>query len=229
MADQVEHLAPALRGISTVAGRYVIGDEPMHPGSNLFACRLRSLSTENFTITAPVIPQVGEIVTTIFGPFGRLSGHVERNSDDGFTVAIEHREGDREALEHAISAFRERLWCGTLERRTDHRFMPGNPRSTLSRPDAWVQPCLVVDYSASGAAISGAFQPEVGEVVSIGQITSEVVRIFDVGFAVRFFEKQDLEEIENLLEAPEDWQREMHRQVPPQMDPLDMYAYGGDG
>lgn len=228
MADLVDH-PTVLRGISTVAGRYVIGDEAMHPGINLFACRLRDLSPDHFTITAPVIAQVGDIVTAIFGPFGRLRGHVERNSDDGFSVTIDHREGERAALEQAISAFRNRVWSGTRERRTDHRFMPGNPRSVLSRPDAWDQPCLVVDYSASGAAISAGYQPEVGEVVSIGQITAEVVRIFDVGFAVRFFEHQDIDEIETLLEAPEDWQRQMHRHAPVPLDPLDLYAYGADG
>ncbi len=229
MVALLERPAIALRGVSTVAGRYVIGDEPMHPGANLFACRLRDISADAFTITAPVIPQPGEAVTATFGPFGRLAGHVERNSDDGFTVGIAHRQGTRNGLEQALTAFRDRTWSGTRERRADHRFMPGNPRSTISRPDAWIQPCLIVDYSASGAAVSSAFQPEVGEVVSIGQITSEVVRIFDVGFAVRFFEKQDLEDIESLLEAPDEWARSTHRHAAMPRDPLAAYAYGGDG
>lgn len=205
MVDLLERKAAALRGISTVAGRYVIGAEPMHPGVNLFACRLRTLATDHLTVTAPVIPQPGEMVTASFGPFGTLHGHVQSNTDDGFVLTLDLNYRQREGLERAMANYRDRKWLGPRERRADHRFMPGNPRSVISRPDAWYQPCLIVDYSVSGAAVSAAYQPEVGEVVSVGQVTAEVVRIFDVGFAVRFFERQNMDDLESLLEAPEDW------------------------
>ncbi len=231
MTDLLERETVSLRGVSTVAGRYVIGEEAMHPGINLFACRLRALSTESYTVTAPVIPQPGETVSASFGPFGRLRGKVERTTSDGFSVRIDATPEQRARIERAIIAFRERIWTGVRERRADHRFMPGNPRSVISRPDCWSQPCLIVDYSSSGAAISAAFQPQVGEVVGIGQVTSEVVRIFDVGFAVRFFERQDIDELESLLEAPEEWTKAMRRvPAPPgEDDEISLHAYGADG
>jgi hypothetical protein len=186
----------------------------MHPGINLFGCRLRMISSDAFRVTAPVIPQEGEAITASFTPFGALYGRIERQFEDGFVVAIAHDEAQREKLNARITAFSERLWTGTDDRRSDKRFMPRNPRTVLSRPDNWSQPCLIIDYSVSGAAISAAFQPAVGEVVTIGQITAEVVRLFDVGFAVRFFEPQDLDQIEELLQAPDEWTAMVRRAFP---------------
>ena len=197
----------AIHGIGTVAGRYLIGRQTMNPGVNLFACRLRSISTGEFTVVAPVIPTLGETISASFGPFGTLKGHVLRQTDEGFAVLLKLDPEARLALSMRMKAFRNRAWTGLHERRADRRFMPREPRTIIARPDGWAQPCLIVDYSTSGAAISAAFQPDVGEVVSIGQVTAEVVRLFDVGFAVRFFEKQDAGDIESRLEAPEDWRR----------------------
>ncbi|UYO00292.1 MAG: PilZ domain-containing protein [Devosia sp.] len=229
MVEAAQRISASLEGISTVAGRYVIGDQAMHPGLNLFACRLRSISPDRLTVTAPVIPGETEAVTLTFGPFGTLRGTVERLLEDGFAVTLEHEDDGESGLAAAIDGFRDRIWPGVRERRQDHRFMPGNPRSVIARPDGWAQPCLVVDYSVSGAAVSAAFQPAVGEIVTVGQITSEVVRLFDVGFAVRFFERQDPDEIESLLEAPEEWLEMRRAARAPDPDALLHEAYGGDG
>lgn len=231
MSDVLER-DDAIHGISTVAGRYVIGRQPMKPGINIFACRLRAISLTEFTVVAPVIPTLGETVSASFGPFGTLKGHVLRQTDEGFAVLLKLDPEARMALAIRLAAFRNRVWNGVRERRADHRFMPGEPRTVIARPDGWAQPCLIVDYSISGAAISAAFQPMVGEVVSIGQVTAEVVRLFDVGFAVRFFEKQDLDDIEALLEAPEEWRRAVQRSTARRLIEVDADAadlYGTDG
>jgi len=201
----MERASIALHGIRTVTGRYIIGPQQPEPGINLFGCRLRMISSDAFRVTAPVIPQQGEQVTACFGPLGNHKGNVERLLADGFVVKIEQDAASRNALNERIKTFSENIWTGALDRRADRRLMPQNPRTVLSRPDSWSQPCLIMDYSIGGAAVSAAFQPAVGEVVVIGQITAEVVRLFDVGFAVRFFEPQDLDSLESLLEAPDRW------------------------
>lgn len=211
MPEVMERPTIALHGIATVAGRYVIGAEPTHPGINLFACRLRTIGSDNMRITAPVIPQVHELVSARFASFGTLSGQVTRQYDDGFEVAFEQSPADREALNARIINFSETLWTTTSDRRGAQRTMPSNPRTVIARPDNWSQPCLIVDYSISGAAVSAAFQPAVGEVVTVGQVTGEVVRLFDFGFAVRFFEPQDADQLEGLLEAPSEWRDTMRR------------------
>jgi hypothetical protein len=73
--------------------------------------------------------------------------------------------------------------------------------------DGSVLPCLIVDYSASGAAVSAGINPEQGTRVTIGQVAGTVVRGFDVGFAVHFDALQDREEIEHFLEAPDEWRQ----------------------
>ncbi|KKB09625.1 PilZ domain-containing protein [Devosia chinhatensis] len=214
MPEFTERPSIALHGIRTVTGRYVIGRQTTQPGINLFGCRLRMISSDAFRVTAPVIPEQGEVVTASFGPLGTVGGPVERQVEDGFVVTIAQDEAAREKLNSRITAFSERIWTGAMDRRADRRFMPRNPRTVISRPDSWSQPCLIMDYSIGGAALSAAFQPAIGEVVTIGQVTAEVVRLFDVGFAVRFFEPQDVELVESLLEAPDEWRAMMRRSFP---------------
>jgi len=217
LSDILERPTIALHGIRTVTGRYVIGPQTSQPGVNLFGCRLRMISSDAFRVTAPVIPEQGELVSASFGPLGNINGRVERQLEDGFVVAINQDDVARDKLNARITAFSDRLWTGEMERRSARRFMPKNPRTVISRPDSWSQPCVIMDYSAAGAAVSAAFQPAVGEVVTIGQITAEVVRLFDVGFAVRFFEPQDADRVESLLEAPDEWNAVMRRGFP--LDP----------
>lgn len=211
MAEVLERVDVAVHGIRTVSGRYAIGTEEVHPGINLFACRLRMISSDAFRVTAPVIPAPGEVVLATLGPFGALRGHVERQFEDGFVVNIEHQGSSREDLNSAIKQFTETLWTGEGERRGANRLLPRNPRTVFARPDNWSQPCLVIDYSTTGAAISSAFQPAVGEVVTVGSITAEVVRLFDVGFAVRFFEQQGEDEVEAALQAPNEWEQMLRK------------------
>ena len=211
MSEVLERPTIALHGIATVAGRYVIGAQPTHPGINLFACRLRMIGSDSLRVTAPVIPQIGEAVAASFTSFGTLNGTVSRQYDDGFEIQFVQDDAAREALNARITSFSEKLWTTSSDRRTAQRVMPSNPRTVIARPDNWSQPCLIVDYSISGAAVSAAFQPSVGEIVTVGRVTGEVVRLFDFGFAVRFFEPQSAENIEGLLEAPDEWREVMRR------------------
>lgn len=211
MPEVLERPTIALHGITTVAGRYVIGEQPTHPGINLFACRLRMIGSDTLRLTAPVIPQKGERVSTSFNSFGTLTGRVTRQYDDGFEIGIEQTDAERGKLNARITSFSEKLWTTETDRRFAQRVMPSNPRTIIARPDNWSQPCLIVDYSISGAAVSAAFQPEVGEIVTVGRVTGEVVRLFDFGFAVRFFEPQNADHLEGLLEAPDEWREVMRR------------------
>jgi len=215
LPEVLERPTIALHGITTVAGRYVIGEQSTHPGINLFACRLRMIGSDTLRLTAPVIPQKGERVSTSFNSFGTLTGRVTRQFDDGFEISIEQTASERERLNARIASFSEKLWTTETDRRVAQRVMPSNPRTVIARPDNWSQPCLIVDYSISGAAVSAAFQPEVGEIVTVGRVTGEVVRLFDFGFAVRFFEPQDADHLEGLLEAPDEWREVMRRTFHP--------------
>lgn len=200
-ATDIDH---SLQNISTVAGRYVLGQQAMRPGVNVFACRLRSISPTGFAVAAPVIGAIGEAVSASFAPFGALHGRISRHLADGFAITLDSAQPD---LADRIESFRHKPWHGLADKRAEKRFMPAEPRSVIILDGGEVLPCLVVDYSASGAAISADTSPAIGAVVTIGHVPGRVVRQFDVGFAVRFDERQRDDEIEALLEAPLEWRR----------------------
>lgn len=192
--------------VGAVTGRYVLGSRTSMLGINVFACRLRSVSPTSFVAAAPVVGRVGDEVTASFSPFGTLHGRISRHVVDGFVVDIDATEMERTALAMRIEAFRDRVWTGVADKRAERRFMPGEPRSVLITEDGMVVPCLVVDYSIAGAAVSADTHPAVGARITIGHVPGHVVRLFDVGFAVRFDAPQSQDEIEELLAAPSEWQ-----------------------
>jgi hypothetical protein len=191
--------------VGSVTGRYALGRQVCLIGTNVFACRLRSISTQSYTVAAPVIGKIGNRITAGFGPFGILHGRVARHAMDGFAVDIEVSAVEAAELAGKIGAFRDRLWTGLLDKRAEKRFMPGDPRSTITLPDGTFLPCLIVDYSAAGVAVSAQITPNVGDAVTIGQVAGSVVRLFDVGFAVHFDAVQNADQIEDMLGAPEEW------------------------
>lgn len=195
-----------LHYISNVAGRYTLGDRPQIPGVNILACRLRAISERSLIAAAPVMGSLGDAITLRFAPFGTLRGHIARHVTDGFLVALDQTAEAQAALAGRIGQFQHRLWSGMTDKRAEKRFMPAEPRSVLIRDNREMLPCLVVDYSACGAAVSAQVQPELGERVMVGQVEADVVRLFDVGFAVHFAAPQAVEDIESLLEAPREWQ-----------------------
>jgi len=93
-------------------------------------------------------------------------------------------------------------------------------------------PCLVIDYSALGAAVSAAITPAIGTRLTIGQIPARVARLFDVGFAVTFEPAPDAEDIERLLEAPAEWLNTVRVVAPQRIDTSEpgetLDVYGGD-
>ena len=121
MSEVLERPTIALHGIATVAGRYVIGAQPTHPGINLFACRLRMIGSDSLRVTAPVIPQIGEPVSASFTSFGTLNGTVSRQYEDGFEMQFEQDDAAREALNARITSFSEKLWTTSTDRRTAQR------------------------------------------------------------------------------------------------------------
>jgi hypothetical protein len=215
MIEQTQQASVVVHGITTVSGRYSVGAKPNHAGLNLFACRLRMIATASLRVSAPIIPSLGEMVTVNFSKFGTLQGPVTRRHDDGFEMALMMSEA--RALEHneRIVNFTETLWTDKTDRRHDDRLMPKNPRTIICRnQDDWPQPCLVIDYSSAGAAVSAPFQPAIGELVTIGQLEGSVVRLFDIGFAVKFTEAYSASDVQLALEAPQDWRNAMRRAFP---------------
>lgn len=191
--------------VGAVTGRYVLGSRASMLGINVYACRLRTVSPTAFVAAAPVVGRVGDLVTASFEPFGTMRGHIVRHVIDGFVVDIEATDAERGELASRIDAFRDRVWTGLADKRAELRFMPGEPRSVLITEHGAVVPCLVVDFSAAGAAVSAEIDPQLGDKVTIGHVAGHVVRIFEAGFVIQYDALQSNDDIEGLLSAPEEW------------------------
>ena len=199
-----------VRFIGPVMGRYALESRKARGrGVQVFACRLQSISPQMVVASAPVMGSIEETVTAHFQPFGTLRGAISRHIDGGFCVEIESSPEERERLAVKIDWYKKRTFAGLTDKRQHRRFMPRDPRSVLLLPDGKLLPCLVIDVSASGAAVSADVDPAIGSALAIGRVIGRVVRQLEVGFALQFVEEQDADGIEDLLRAPEDWERAM--------------------
>ena len=201
--------AATIRFIGPVMGRYALASRMVLPGPQVFACRLQSISPQQVVAAAPVPGAIGERITVNFEPFGTTRGVIGRHIDDGFVMDIECDEEERRKLASKIEWYKKRTLAGVGDKRQHRRFMPREPRSAVVLSNGDVLPCLVIDMSASGAAVSADHSPEVGEPLAIGRVVSRVVRMLEVGFAVQFVNLQEQQDVEELLRAPDEWNRAM--------------------
>jgi hypothetical protein len=178
-------------------------------GVQIFAVRLQSISPTMMVGSAPVTGRIGEAVTAHFAPFGNVRGRIARHIDGGFVVDIDTDQERSRKLAARIEWYKKRLFSGVTDKREHKRFMPREPKSAVVLHDATVLPCLVIDLSSSGAAISVDHRPEIGEPLALGKTVCRVVRKLEVGFAVQFLTPIDREAVEEVVRAPGEWERAM--------------------
>jgi hypothetical protein len=200
-----------VRFIGPVMGRYTLESRVRRSGVQIFAARLQSISPVMMVASAPVTGQVGEAITAHFVPFGNIRGTIARHIDGGFVVDIEGDHDRHRKLAARIEWYRKRVYSGVTDKREHKRFMPREPKSAVVLHDGTVLPCLVIDLSSSGAAISVDHRPEIGEPLAVGKAVCRVVRRLEVGFAVQFLNPVEREEVEETLRAPGEWERAMAR------------------
>jgi hypothetical protein len=192
-------------------GRYTLESRVRLDGVQIFAVRLQSLSPTLMVASAPVIGTVGEAVTAHFVPFGNVRGKISRHIDGGFVVDIDSDMERRRKLAARIEWYKKRLFSGVTDKREHNRFMPREPKSAVVLLDGTVLPCLVIDLSSSGAAISVDHRPAIGEPLALGKAVCRVVRQLEVGFAVQFVTPIERQEVEEYVRAPDEWDRAMRR------------------
>ena len=154
---------------------------------------------------------IGETVTAHFVPFGNVRGRIAHHIDGGFVVDI---DGDRgtsaRSSRRASTWYKKRLFSGVTDKREHKRFMPREPKSAVVLHDGTVLPCLVIDLSSSGAAISADHDPQIGEPLAVGKAVARVVRKLEVGFAVQFVTPVE-HDSSRTLSVPQEWDRAMAR------------------
>lgn len=189
-----------IRFIGALMGRYLLASRKNRSHRvQVFACRLQSISPQMMVASAPVLGAPGEELSANFEPFGTVRGRVERLIDGGFSMAIETTAEERDLLIKRIGWYKKRVFHGVADKRAHRRVMPRDPRSTILFADGTRLPCLIIDMSRSGAALSADVQPDLGTPLAVGRVVARVVRWLDVGFAVQFLVEQDPESLEDRL------------------------------
>ena len=165
-----------------------------------FACRVISISLHAVALVVPVRGSVGEWVSADIEHFGRLDGEIGRLLDHrGFVIHIVATAEERRRFATKIEWYDKYRNLEVADLRAHPRSVVESPFSTLLLSDGAVMSCLVIDFSASGAAISADIVPEIGTVLAVGKVIGRVNRHFPEGFAVDFVFEQELKNVEKLV------------------------------
>ena len=184
----------------SLPGRYALGDGKETRGDpRLFSCRAVNISAHEIAVVAPVTAKVGVRATANIEQLGRVRGPIVRVFDLGFALGVEATNQEREMLATRIDWIIGNKDFAVSDNRTHARFIPRRPLSLLTLADGSVIPCFVVDISSSGAAISADILPRIGTPLAVGKVVGRVVRNIAGGFAVKFIEAQDRQEVEALV------------------------------
>jgi hypothetical protein len=190
-----------VRIIASLPGRYWLVPRGGARGEvRQFACRAINISPHALALAAPVQGTVGRNVLVEIEHFGKLDGSITRLlTDRGFVMTIAASDEERGRLADKILWLEKHKNLEVSDRRTQTRFAPKSPYSTLMLADGSMRTCFVIDLSVTGAAVSADIVPELGTVVAVGKVVGRVIRHVDGGFAVKFHAVQDRRAIERLV------------------------------
>ena len=152
-----------------------------------FACRTTRVSPFRALLDVPVVGKIGDRLTSYFREFGKFEGQISDTVHGGFLLELEMTRAERAKLAEKLVWLEKRQRDPTIrDARRDARYVPDRPHSALMLADGSSIPCLVIDASVSGVAVSSELQPEIGTPLAVGSCVGRVVRHFHDGFAVRF-------------------------------------------
>ena len=189
-----------VRIIARVPGRFSLADRRDSKGERrVFSCRAINLSSQAIALATPITGKVGDRVIATIDHLGKLDGKIIRVLERGFVMGINATDDERQKLIAKIEWLERFKDLDISDRRAERRYLPEAPHSQIMLADGKIETCLVVDYSATGAAVSADTVPAVGTVLAVGKLVGRVVRHFEGGFAIQFVERQNHEEVEARL------------------------------
>jgi hypothetical protein len=164
------------------------------------ACRTTRVSPFRMIVNVPVIGRIGDRITSYFGEFGEFECSVSDTSHGRILLELEMTPEKREWMADKLTWLEKRQKDPSiLDGRKDARYIPQDPLTTLTLADGTVHNCFIIDVSPSGVAVSAGVQPPLGMPLAVGSCVGRVVRIFPTGFAIKFVEKQDLNDLSRLI------------------------------
>lgn len=150
-----------------------------------------SLVTTNISCGGALVktsakPEIGTQVVVYFTELGRVVGDVMRHTEDGFAMQFSVAQAKRDKLADKLIWLTNYEQLGLVEERASKRFAAEGP-ALIIRQDGRHLQCLVVDISLTGAGfIAQGPPPMIGEIVTTGNVSAEVMRCVGKDFGVRF-------------------------------------------
>jgi hypothetical protein len=184
-----------------MGGRYSLASRRDALGKRReFACRTTRVSPFQMIVDAPVLAPAGERVISYFDEFGKLDGWISGTVEGGFLIDLAVSRERREKLAGTLVWLEKKQKdAALLDARAQKRIIPEKPHSTLIFADGSTLGCFVIDMSPSGAAVSADIVPEIGTPLAVGRSVGRVIRHFAEGFAVKFVQVHDMDNLEHMV------------------------------
>jgi hypothetical protein len=184
-----------------VAGNYTLANWLDPQGKpRTFACRTTRVSPFRMLVDVPVVGKIGNRLTSYFRDFGNLEGVISDTAAGGFLFELEMDWAMRAKFASKLAWLEAKLRDPSVpDVRAEARIIPASPHSTLTFADGSTQSCFVIDMSVSGVAVSADVQPERGMPLAVGACVGRVVRLFGDGFAVKFVEPQNRDDLDRVI------------------------------
>jgi hypothetical protein len=165
-----------------------------------FACRTTRVSPFRMMVDVPMVGKVGDRLSAYFRDFGKFDGHISETMVGSFLLELEMPQSMRASFASKL------IWLEKKQKepsipdlRKDARIIPETPHSTLTLADGTAHTCFVIDMSISGVAVSSQIQPQIGTPLAVGACIGRVVRILPDGFAIKFVEPQNRNDLARLI------------------------------
>jgi hypothetical protein len=165
-----------------------------------FACRTARVSPFRMLVDVPVVGHIGERWTSYFREFGQLEGVVSHITQGRFLVEMEMTAAHRERLAEKLAWLEKKSTDASVQdAREDARIIPPASHSVLILADGSGHGFFIIDMSSSGAAVSPEIQPPIGTPLAVGACVGRVIRVLEDGFAVKFVERQKIDDLSRLI------------------------------
>jgi hypothetical protein len=165
-----------------------------------FACRTSRVSPFRMIVDVPVVGKIGERVTSYFQDFGEFNCTISATLKSGFLMELDMTRARRAWMSEKLTWLEKKQRDDSVkELRADARFVPQVSHTVLTVADGSTHPCFIIDVSTAGVAVSSEYDPPVGTPLAVGACVGRVIRKFDNGFAVKFAEKQQRDDVVRLI------------------------------
>jgi hypothetical protein len=184
-----------------------------------FACRTSRVSPFRMLVDVPVVGRIGDRISSYFGDFGRLEGHISDTTPGGFLFELSMDKATRERMANQLAWLENKQKDSSVrDARKQARIIPAAPHSALTFADGSIHSCFIIDMSISGAAVSAGVQPAIGTPLAVGTCIGRVVRHLPDGFAVQFVEPQNRADLDWRIARPPPLSAEVAKAAPRSYD-----------